>query len=184
MLNHPPTHPHSVCSRDLVDTSKNPATHSLMFSTLNIRIETYLVISRPLSLPMSTPLLLLQILLMHIDGVEKLPLTTTGSPLLIRCKTFLSVTYVIPRERECHELYLQLLKLSQPGELIINYELRILTGSCVAVSYRCVAYLSLITLSLVSSSSSSAHHRAVLLQLHHGRWPGERLWLGVFQAGE
>lgn len=56
---------------------------------------------------------------MHIDSVEKLPLTTTGSPLLIRCKTFLSVTYVIPRERECHDLYLQLLKLSQPGKWII-----------------------------------------------------------------
>lgn len=62
-----------------------------------------------------------QILHMHIDSVEKLPLTTTGSPLLIRCKTFLSVTYVIPRERECHDLYLQLLKLSQPGELFLIF---------------------------------------------------------------
>lgn len=61
---------------------------------------------------------LVQILHMHIDSVERLPLTTTGSQLLIRCKTFLSVTFIIPKERECHELYLQLLKLSQPGECI------------------------------------------------------------------
>lgn len=56
-----------------------------------------------------------QMLLTHIDNVEKLALTTTGSPLLIRCKTFLSVTFVIAKERECHDIYQTLLKLSQPG---------------------------------------------------------------------
>lgn len=56
----------------------------------------------------------MQILHMHIGSIDKLPLSTTGSPLLIRCKTFLSVTFVIPRERECHEVYTTLLKLSQP----------------------------------------------------------------------
>jgi len=56
-----------------------------------------------------------QILHMHIASVEKLPLTTTGSPLQIRCKTFLSVTFVIPRERDCHEVFGTLQKLSQPG---------------------------------------------------------------------
>lgn len=55
-----------------------------------------------------------QILHMHIATLEKLPLTTTGSPLLIRCKTFLSVTFVIPRERDCHEIYMTLQQLSQP----------------------------------------------------------------------
>lgn len=54
------------------------------------------------------------ILNMHIASCDKLPLTTTGSPLLIRCKNFLSVTYVIPKERDCHEVYVTLLKLSQP----------------------------------------------------------------------
>nr|CAD7266644.1 unnamed protein product [Timema shepardi] len=54
------------------------------------------------------------ILCMHISTVEKLPLTTTGSPLQIRCKTFLSVTFVIPREKDCHEIYIFLQKLSQP----------------------------------------------------------------------
>jgi hypothetical protein len=56
-----------------------------------------------------------QILHMHIASVEKLPLTTTGSPLQIRCKTFLSVTFVIPRERDCHEVYGTLQQLAQPG---------------------------------------------------------------------
>lgn len=54
---------------------------------------------------------------MHIATVDKLPLTTTGSPLLIRCKTFLSVTFVIPKERDCHEIYLTLQQLSQPSNV-------------------------------------------------------------------
>ena len=53
---------------------------------------------------------------MHIASVEKQPLTTTGSPLLIRCKTFLSVTFVIAKERECHDVYTTLIKLCQPGK--------------------------------------------------------------------
>lgn len=54
---------------------------------------------------------------MHIAGLEKLPLTTTGSPLLIRTKTFLSVTFVIPKERDCHDIYLTLQQLSQPNNI-------------------------------------------------------------------
>jgi hypothetical protein len=56
-----------------------------------------------------------QILHMHIATVEKLTLTTTGSPLQIRCKTFLSVTFVIPKERDCHEVFVTLQQLAQPG---------------------------------------------------------------------
>lgn len=56
-----------------------------------------------------------QILHTHIAAVIKLPISTTGSPLLIRCKNFLSVTFVIPRERESHDIYTSLLKLSQPS---------------------------------------------------------------------
>lgn len=54
------------------------------------------------------------ILHMHIANIEKLPLSTTGSPLLIRCKTFLSVTFVIPKDSECHDVYTSLMKLYQP----------------------------------------------------------------------
>ncbi|KAL3266604.1 hypothetical protein HHI36_010768 [Cryptolaemus montrouzieri] len=57
------------------------------------------------------------ILLMHIASMEKLPLTTTGSPLLIRTKTFLSVTFVIPKERDCHDVFIALNQLSQPTSI-------------------------------------------------------------------
>ncbi|XP_051790464.1 myotubularin-related protein 8 [Erpetoichthys calabaricus] len=54
----------------------------------------------------------------HISNVEKLPLTATGCPLLIRCKNFRVVHFVIPRERDCQDVYLSLLKLCQP----VNFE--------------------------------------------------------------
>lgn len=54
---------------------------------------------------------------MHIANIEKLTLTTTGSPLLIRTKTFLSVTFVIPKERDCHDFYITLQQLSQPSSI-------------------------------------------------------------------
>ncbi|KAH1021135.1 hypothetical protein HUJ04_010687 [Dendroctonus ponderosae] len=54
---------------------------------------------------------------MHIATLEKQPLTTTGSPLLIRTKTFLSVTFVIPKERECHDIFITLQQLSQPSNV-------------------------------------------------------------------
>ncbi|KAI8440778.1 hypothetical protein MSG28_009106, partial [Choristoneura fumiferana] len=47
----------------------------------------------------------------------RLPITTTGSPLLVRTKTFQSVFFVIPRERDCHEMHQTLLRLSQPAEI-------------------------------------------------------------------
>ncbi|XP_030432221.1 myotubularin-related protein 8 isoform X5 [Gopherus evgoodei] len=50
----------------------------------------------------------------HIASVEKLPLTTSGCPLLIRCKNFRVAHLVIGHERDCHEVYTSLLKLSQP----------------------------------------------------------------------
>eukprot|EP00057_Strongylocentrotus_purpuratus_P023385 XP_011677859.1 PREDICTED: myotubularin-related protein 8 [Strongylocentrotus purpuratus] len=57
------------------------------------------------------------ILHMHIGFVEKLPLTTGGAPLQIRCKTFQAATFVIPREKDCQEMYKSLQKLSNPAEL-------------------------------------------------------------------
>lgn len=58
---------------------------------------------------------------MHIANLEKLPLTTTGSPLQIRTKTFLSVTFVIPKERDCHDVYISLQQLSQPSNVEFLY---------------------------------------------------------------
>ncbi|XP_069066645.1 myotubularin-related protein 8 isoform X2 [Pleurodeles waltl] len=50
----------------------------------------------------------------HIATVEKLPLTTNGCPLLIHCKNFRVLHFVLVRERDCHDVYTSLLKLSQP----------------------------------------------------------------------
>ncbi|CAB0035156.1 unnamed protein product [Trichogramma brassicae] len=50
----------------------------------------------------------------HIASVEKQPLSTSGSPLHIKCKNFFVVTFIIPRERDCHEVFLVLSKLSSP----------------------------------------------------------------------
>ena len=58
---------------------------------------------------------LFQVLNAHIASVEKQPLTTTGSPLHIKCKNFLIITFVISKERDCHDLYVTLIKLSSPG---------------------------------------------------------------------
>ncbi|KAH9408592.1 Myotubularin- protein 6 [Tyrophagus putrescentiae] len=52
-----------------------------------------------------------------IASVEKLPITTIGSPLLMRCKHFLCITFVIPREKEAHDIYQSLIQLSQPSRI-------------------------------------------------------------------
>ncbi|XP_036414314.1 myotubularin-related protein 6 [Colossoma macropomum] len=56
----------------------------------------------------------------HIASVEKLSLTTTGCPLLIQCRNFRVVHFVVQRERDCHDIYSSLLRLLRPvsyGEL-------------------------------------------------------------------
>ncbi|MBN3319777.1 MTMR8 protein, partial [Atractosteus spatula] len=52
----------------------------------------------------------------HIATVEKLPLTTTGCPLLIHCKNFCVLHFVFPRERDCQEVSMSLTRLSQPAK--------------------------------------------------------------------
>ncbi|KPP78323.1 myotubularin-related protein 8-like, partial [Scleropages formosus] len=52
----------------------------------------------------------------HIAAIEKLPLTAAGCPLLIHCKNFHVVHFVIPRERDCQDVSQSLLKLSQPAK--------------------------------------------------------------------
>ncbi|XP_073497160.1 phosphatidylinositol-3,5-bisphosphate 3-phosphatase MTMR8 isoform X1 [Phyllobates terribilis] len=49
----------------------------------------------------------------HIASVEKQALSTSGCPLTIHCKNFRVTHFVIPRERDCHEVYSSLIKLSQ-----------------------------------------------------------------------
>ncbi|XP_050749582.1 myotubularin-related protein 6 isoform X4 [Gymnogyps californianus] len=52
----------------------------------------------------------------HIAVVEKLPLTTSGCPLVIQCKNFRIVHFVVPRERDCHDIYNSLLQLSRTAK--------------------------------------------------------------------
>ncbi|CAG5123118.1 unnamed protein product, partial [Candidula unifasciata] len=57
------------------------------------------------------------ILHMHMDQVEKQAMTAEGCPLQIRCKNFLCMTFIIPRERDCQDVYQTLLELSRPAEI-------------------------------------------------------------------
>lgn len=52
----------------------------------------------------------------HIASVEKLALTTSGCPLLIQCKNFRTVHFIVPRERDCHDIYNSLLQLSKQAK--------------------------------------------------------------------
>uniref|UniRef100_A0AAQ4NPH4 Myotubularin phosphatase domain-containing protein n=1 Tax=Gasterosteus aculeatus aculeatus TaxID=481459 RepID=A0AAQ4NPH4_GASAC len=54
----------------------------------------------------------------HIASVEKLSLTTTGCPLVIQCRNFRVVHFVVQRERDCHDIYSSLLRLLRP----VSYE--------------------------------------------------------------
>ena len=47
--------------------------------------------------------------------MDKLALTTAGCPLVIQCKNFRIVHFVVPRERDCHDVYNSLLQLSKQG---------------------------------------------------------------------
>ena len=49
-----------------------------------------------------------------LSHLEKLSISTVGTPLLIRCKNFRSLTFVIPKERDAHDVYTSLYHLSQP----------------------------------------------------------------------
>uniref|UniRef100_A0A8C4M8K8 Myotubularin related protein 8 n=1 Tax=Equus asinus asinus TaxID=83772 RepID=A0A8C4M8K8_EQUAS len=55
------------------------------------------------------------IALHHIDTVEKLPITSLGCPLILHCKNFRVAHFVLDSDVVCHEVYISLLKLSQPG---------------------------------------------------------------------
>uniref|UniRef100_A0A4W3IS19 Myotubularin related protein 7a n=1 Tax=Callorhinchus milii TaxID=7868 RepID=A0A4W3IS19_CALMI len=50
----------------------------------------------------------------QICAVEKQATAATGCPLLIRCKNFQVIQFIIPQERDCHDIYLSLIRLSRP----------------------------------------------------------------------
>ncbi|CAB1325103.1 unnamed protein product [Coregonus sp. 'balchen'] len=49
-----------------------------------------------------------------VCSVEKQATTTTGSPLLIHCKNYQALQFIIPQERDCHDVHISLLRLSRP----------------------------------------------------------------------
>uniref|UniRef100_A0A8C5YHL3 Myotubularin related protein 7 n=1 Tax=Microcebus murinus TaxID=30608 RepID=A0A8C5YHL3_MICMU len=54
----------------------------------------------------------------QISTIEKQATTATGCPLLIRCKNFQIIQLVIPQERDCHDVYISLIRLARP----VKYE--------------------------------------------------------------
>lgn len=53
----------------------------------------------------------------HLSSVEKLALSTRGSPLKLQCKTFQTLTFVIPKEKDCQDVYDSLMFFSQPSSV-------------------------------------------------------------------
>eukprot|EP00794_Sanderia_malayensis_P007201 gene7201-8007_t len=53
----------------------------------------------------------------HIASIDKLPLTTVGSSLKIRTKTFNVIIFVISRERDCANVYETLTEFSNPKSI-------------------------------------------------------------------
>ncbi|XP_029515245.1 myotubularin-related protein 7a isoform X1 [Oncorhynchus nerka] len=49
-----------------------------------------------------------------VCSVEKQATTTTGSPLLVHCKNYQALRFIIPQERDCHDVHVSLLRLSRP----------------------------------------------------------------------
>ncbi|XP_006000144.1 myotubularin-related protein 7 isoform X1 [Latimeria chalumnae] len=54
----------------------------------------------------------------QVCSIEKQATTATGCPLLIRCKNFQVIQLILPQERDCHDVYLSLVRLSHP----VKYE--------------------------------------------------------------
>ncbi|KAK1341798.1 hypothetical protein QTO34_016548 [Cnephaeus nilssonii] len=54
----------------------------------------------------------------QISTIEKQATTATGCHLLIRCKNFQLLQLIIPQERDCHDVYISLIRLTRP----VKYE--------------------------------------------------------------
>ncbi|XP_066236331.1 myotubularin-related protein 7 isoform X1 [Saccopteryx leptura] len=54
----------------------------------------------------------------QISTIEKQATTATGCHLLIRCKNFQLLQFIIPQERDCHDVYISLIRLARP----VKYE--------------------------------------------------------------
>lgn len=58
-----------------------------------------------------------------IKNVERGALTVLGSSLVLRCKHFLELTFLIPKDKECQDLYETLTRCSRPGILCFLFKI-------------------------------------------------------------
>ncbi|XP_029004011.1 myotubularin-related protein 6 [Betta splendens] len=94
----------------LVDRFSNKSTNGTLYLT-----ATHLIFVESNSNNSSSAGQEVWILHHHIASVEKLSLTTTGCPLVIQCRNFRVVNFVVQRERDCHDIYSSLLHLLHPA---------------------------------------------------------------------
>lgn len=52
-----------------------------------------------------------------ISSIDKQPLNTSGSPILIKCKHFLSCLFIVSKERDCQTLNLSLVQYTRPSKI-------------------------------------------------------------------
>ncbi|KAL7373201.1 hypothetical protein ABVT39_001103 [Epinephelus coioides] len=97
----------------LLDRFSNKSTHGTLYLT-----ATHLIFVESSSNNSASAAQEIWILHHHIASVEKLSLTTTGCPLVIQCRNFRVVHFVVQRERDCHDIYSSLLRLLRP----VSYE--------------------------------------------------------------
>ncbi|XP_022649749.1 uncharacterized protein LOC111245514 isoform X4 [Varroa destructor] len=90
-------------------------------------------------------------------SMEKQALTTSGCPLVVRSKNFLSVTFLIPAERQCHDIYQSLLQLSQSVCTSIKQAVR--QSELFSLVYQCT---------YTNYTASTIRHAAKIYPRHSG----------------
>lgn len=53
----------------------------------------------------------------HLSSITKHSFVSDGTPIQIRCKNFCTNTFIIPKEKDAHDLYTSLYQISQPINL-------------------------------------------------------------------
>ncbi|XP_052278880.1 myotubularin-related protein 6-like isoform X2 [Dreissena polymorpha] len=104
-----------------MDSIKTPKVENVKllerFSSRNAAVGTLYLTATHLIFMDSSGKKEIWILHMHLAQVDKLPLTTGGCPLQLHCRNFMCITFILPRERECHDVYTSLMELSKPANI-------------------------------------------------------------------
>lgn len=72
-----------------------------------------------------------------VSSVERQSASASGCPLIVHCKNFQVLHFVIPHERDCHDVLMSLQRLSQPGKLLF-----------IQRKYKCVVDIALLPASM------------------------------------